>query len=80
MHRPDPNPDPSPDPNPNEVCTAQYFVWYHALLPLVLPSSALLLRPHRTATACCGAAWLASLALWLGLAHQLEFRGRRGTL
>ena len=55
----------------------QYFVWYHALLPLVLPSSAALLRPHRTATACCAVAWIASLALWLGVAHQLEFRGRQ---
>ena len=61
----------------NKVCTAQYFVWYHALLPLVLPSSAILLRPHRVATACCAAAWIASLALWLGWAHQLEFRGRQ---
>ena len=39
----------------------QYFVWYHALLPLVLPSSAALLRQHRTATACCTLAWVASL-------------------
>ena len=26
-----------------------------------LPSSAALLRPHRTATACCALAWVASL-------------------
>ena len=61
----------------NKVCTAQYFVWYHALLPLVLPSSAILLRPHRRATAGHVALWVGALALWLGWAHQLEFRGRQ---
>ncbi|KAL1526647.1 hypothetical protein AB1Y20_015351 [Prymnesium parvum] len=60
----------------NKVCTAQYFIWYHALVPIVLPSSAALLpKHHRRAAVRCGL-WLASLLLWLGCAYQLEFRAR----
>jgi phosphatidylinositol glycan class M len=60
----------------NKVCTAQYFVWYHGLLPLVLPSSAALLRQQRPRTLVAVAVWTATLLLWLGVAHQLEFRAR----
>ena len=60
----------------NKVCTAQYFVWYHGLLPLVLPSTAALLRQQRPRTLIAAAVWTASLLLWLGVAHQLEFRAR----
>ena len=60
----------------NKVCTAQYFIWYHALLPLALPSSSALHREHhRRAALRCGA-WCLSLFAWLGCAHQLEFRAR----
>lgn len=61
----------------NKVCTVQYFIWYHSLLPLVLPSSAILLRAHRSDAASLVAAWVASLLAWLYWAYQLEFRGRQ---
>ena len=64
----------------NKVCTAQYFVWYHALLPLVLPSSAALLRAHRPRTAAVVSLWVITLMTWLGCAHQLEFRARQAFL
>ena len=60
----------------NKVCTAQYFVWYLALLPLVLPSSAALQRVHRARTAVLSAFWVGTLLLWLGIAYLLEFGGR----
>ena len=60
----------------NKVCTAQYFIWYHALIPLILPSSSALLKTERARTAVVVAMWVATLLLWLGIAHQLEFRAR----
>lgn len=60
----------------NKVCTAQYFIWYHALLPLILPSSAALLKSERPRTALVVATWVVTLLGWLALAHQLEFRSR----
>jgi len=61
----------------NKVCTAQYFVWYLALLPLVLPSSSLFFRPQVQAAIGCVTAWVGAIVLWLGWAHQLEFRGHQ---
>lgn len=61
----------------NKVCTAQYFVWYTALLPVALqrgrgaaatlPSTAFLARAL--------AAWLAAEVNWLYWAYRLEFEG-----
>ena len=59
----------------NKVSTAQYFVWYHVLLPLVLPSSAALQSQQLGATARWVGAWLGSLGLWLFCAYLLEYRG-----
>ena len=60
----------------NKVCTAQYFVWWLALLPLVLPSSELLLRANWPRATALGGLWLGGMALWLGCAYELEFNGR----
>jgi phosphatidylinositol glycan class M len=60
----------------NKVVTAQYFVWYLALLPLALPSSTALCAHERRRASLVGGAWLATLLCWLGVAHQLEFRAR----
>lgn len=59
----------------NKVCTAQYFVWYLAFLPLTLPSSEMLLTRHRRRVATHVAAWILALLGWLATAYQLEFRG-----
>ena len=60
----------------NKVCTAQYFIWYHALLPLVLPSSRTLQRPRWCRSLGFLSFWVITLLSWLGWAYQLEFRGR----
>lgn len=60
----------------NKVCTAQYFVWYHALLPLVVPSSAAFRLSQRYRLVVVVSAWLLTCALWLVCAHQIEFRAK----
>jgi phosphatidylinositol glycan class M len=61
----------------NKVCTAQYFVWYTALLPVALqrgrgPAATL---PSATVIAAALAAWLAAEINWLYWAYLLEFEG-----
>ncbi|CAN0397549.1 unnamed protein product, partial [Phaeothamnion confervicola] len=58
----------------NKVCTGQYFSWYLALLPAVLP--ALAVPPRRLAAALTS--WLAALAGWLWFAYRLEMLGAGG--
>lgn len=66
----------------NKVCTAQYFVWWIGLLPLVLPfiySSVPALRAeswtHKlTAVGVLVGVWAASLGHWLYWAFLLEFK------
>ena len=60
----------------NKVCTAQYFIWYHVLLPLVLPSTDAFVAEHHYRAAAHAVAWTLSLLAWLGCAHQLEFRAK----
>ena len=55
-------------------------MWYHGLFPLILPSSAGLLRAQRSRTRFAIAIWVLSLLAWLGVAHQLEFRARNAFL
>jgi len=54
----------------------QYFVWYLALLPLVLPSSRALEPSHVSSACAIVATWTAAMGTWLAIAFQLEFRRR----
>lgn len=53
----------------NKVCTAQYFVWYLALVPICLPW----LRPTRELLG-AAAGWVAAVLHWLFWAYLLEFQ------
>jgi len=57
----------------NKVCTAQYFVWYLAILPTVLP--VLRFPGGRAEGARLVAAWAACVGLWLLAAFCLEMQG-----
>ncbi len=65
---------PRPPPNPAQVCTAQYFVWWLFLLPLVLHHVP---RPVPPALLAAAAAWVAAQLHWLAWAYLLEFQVRR---
>ena len=56
----------------NKVSTAQYFVWYYSLLPLVLPF--LPWPPPRPLAVALGA-WVLTQLHWLAWAYLLEFQG-----
>ncbi|KAF8070903.1 hypothetical protein HT031_000984 [Scenedesmus sp. PABB004] len=56
----------------NSVSTAQYFVWYFSLLPLVVVQ---LPWPPPRGLAAAGAAWVVAQLHWLAWAYALEFRG-----
>lgn len=55
----------------NKVCTAQYFVWYITLMPLVLPK----LRISAQRGVCMFLVWLGSELNWLYWGYHLEFLG-----
>jgi len=55
----------------NKVLTAQYFSWWMALAPLLVPRSSM---PAWVACA-CAAAWLAAELNWVAWALQLELWG-----
>jgi phosphatidylinositol glycan class M len=60
----------------NRVATAQYFVWWLAFLPLLLPELAARLDVRRArALGGAAAAWAAAVGHWLAWAYALEFRG-----
>jgi phosphatidylinositol glycan class M len=56
----------------NKVSTAQYFLWYYCLLPLVVPDLPWPL-PRRLWLAL--GAWVAAQLHWLGWGYALEFQG-----
>lgn len=56
----------------NRVVTAQYFTWWAALLPLVLPHS----RLGRPGWAAVAGAWAAAELAWSWPALHLELRGQ----
>lgn len=55
----------------NKVCTSQYFLWYLVLLPFAVPK----LREAGPLKYAFLALWVASQAMWLQHAYQLEFLG-----
>ena len=55
----------------NKVCTAQYFVWYFCLLPLLAPYTAL----SPLGAAAVFGVWAGAQLHWLAWAYTLEFLG-----
>ncbi|KAL9242493.1 hypothetical protein vseg_016485 [Gypsophila vaccaria] len=56
----------------NKVITAQYFVWFFCLLPLVLPWSKMKLRWEGVFCILC---WMGTQLHWLMWGYLLEFKG-----
>ena len=54
----------------NKVSTAQYFVWYMGILPVVIPH---LMHGWGLAQWGCVGVWIATQLLWLSQAYRLEF-------
>ncbi|GER26188.1 GPI mannosyltransferase 1 [Striga asiatica] len=57
----------------NKVITAQYFVWFFCLLPLILPWSNMKLKWRGLA---CLSLWIGAQTHWLMWGYLLEFRGK----
>ncbi|KAK4562098.1 hypothetical protein RGQ29_004817 [Quercus rubra] len=57
----------------NKVITAQYFVWFFCILPLVLPWSQMKLRWKGLS---CILVWMGAQLHWLMWGYMLEFRGK----
>lgn len=59
----------------NKVLTAQYFLWYMALLPIALPPEFSTKQFRRYFSQLPLLAWIVALSTWLILAYYLEFKG-----
>ncbi|MBA0732301.1 hypothetical protein Gogos_016402 [Gossypium gossypioides] len=57
----------------NKVITAQYFVWFFCLLPLILPWSNMKLKWKGL---CCILLWMGAQTHWLLWGYLLEFKGK----
>ncbi|KAJ8545698.1 hypothetical protein K7X08_018281 [Anisodus acutangulus] len=57
----------------NKVMTAQYFVWFFCLLPLILPWTNMKLRGKGLV---CILLWMAAQGHWLLWGYLLEFKGK----
>ncbi|VFQ88982.1 unnamed protein product [Cuscuta campestris] len=57
----------------NKVITAQYFVWYFCLLPLILPWSKMKLKGKGLV---CILVWIGAQTHWLLWGYLLEFKGK----
>lgn len=55
----------------NKVCTAQYFLWWQSILPIIMASTQL----PSWAAAAMGAVWMGAQVHWLLWASQLEESG-----
>lgn len=55
----------------NKVCTAQYFIWYLSLFPLVLPALNVTMKKLLFGSF----VWVLGQGLWLYFAYHLEFKG-----
>ncbi|EOA20634.1 hypothetical protein CARUB_v10000947mg [Capsella rubella] len=56
----------------NKVITAQYFVWFYCLLPLILPWSRMKLKWEGLL---CIIIWIGAQTHWLLWGYMLEFKG-----
>ena len=56
-----------------QVITAQYFVWFFCLLPLILPWSNMKLKWQGL---CCVLLWMGAQTHWLMWGYLLEFKGK----
>lgn len=56
----------------NKVITAQYFVWFYCLLPLILPWSRMKLKWEGIL---CMVLWIGAQTHWLLWGYMLEFKG-----
>lgn len=56
-----------------QVITAQYFVWFFCLLPLILPWSNMKLRWVGIS---CMLVWMGAQSHWLFWGYMLEFKGK----
>ncbi|GAB4847597.1 hypothetical protein Ancab_026659 [Ancistrocladus abbreviatus] len=57
----------------NKVITAQYFVWFFCLLPIILPWSSMKLKWEGLACVLC---WMGAQTHWLMWGYLLEFKGK----
>ncbi|TYJ25986.1 hypothetical protein E1A91_A07G087600v1 [Gossypium mustelinum] len=57
----------------NKVITAQYFVWFFCVLPLILPWSNMKLKWKGL---CCILLWMGAQTHWLLWGYLLEFKGK----
>ncbi|KAK9092492.1 hypothetical protein Syun_027403 [Stephania yunnanensis] len=57
----------------NKVITAQYFVWFFCLLPLILPWSTMKLKWEGFS---CIVVWMGAQIHWLMWGYLLEFKGK----
>ncbi|XP_050230543.1 GPI mannosyltransferase 1 [Mercurialis annua] len=57
----------------NKVITAQYFVWFFCLLPLILPWSNMKVKWKGL---CCMVVWIGAQSHWLLWGYMLEFKGK----
>lgn len=57
----------------NKVMTAQYFVWFFCLLPLILPWTNMKLKGKGLV---CILLWIAAQGHWLMWGYLLEFKGK----
>lgn len=57
----------------NKVITAQYFVWFFCLLPLILPWSTMKLKWEGLS---CIFIWMCAQIHWLMWGYLLEFKGK----
>ncbi|CAK9151229.1 unnamed protein product [Ilex paraguariensis] len=57
----------------NKVITAQYFVWFFCLLPLILPWCSMKLKWKGLA---CNFLWMGAQTHWLIWGYLLEFKGK----
>ncbi|KAJ7949388.1 GPI mannosyltransferase 1 [Quillaja saponaria] len=57
----------------NKVITAQYFVWFFCLLPLILPWSKMRLKWEGLLCICL---WMGAQSHWLFWGYLLEFKGK----